>query len=568
MKLNNYMPRLHMYILVLLIAFSVNTYGQDLKSAIRLTRSEQFSAAAEMLNQLIGLTPENGDLYYYYGENYLAEYLSDTLTFSLKEVCDSAAVMFQKGVQHEPTNPLNFVGLAEIALLKKDMNAVPGYVAKVMSLLPSKANKGIIMAPDKHANVMIRLANGYVQAGIADTAQIFTLLRQATKLDNTNYNLYIVQGDAYIYLLNDGSKAISSYNQAQTLNPDSPMAKLRIGQLWLRARNYRDALTFYQEVIKIDPGFAPAYRELGFLLSKAGRNEEAKANFEKFLALSAGNVTARTRYVNTLFEIQDYNEAVNQLLEVYRSDSSKNDLNRALAYAYFETGQYDKGLYYISKFFKNAPADKIRATDYVYYGRLLAKNKLDSLAPEKLLKAYEMDTSKPELVSEAAMSWTKCKKYDKAAEVFKMKIDIDKATAMDYYNLGKVYYNLQDFIKADTMLAMFNKLQPDYIQGFVWRARTKSNLDPDSKLGLAKPVFETILEKTASDTVKYQKDRMEALYYLAFYYFQQFNISKQKDREAGIKSMDYCNRIIAIDPNDEKAIKAKQILDVMKRFIN
>jgi tetratricopeptide (TPR) repeat protein len=149
-----------------------------------------------------------------------------------------------------------------------------------------------------------------------------------------------------------------------------------------------------------------------------------------------------------------------------------------------------------------------------------------------------------------------------------MKIDIDKATAMDYYNLGKVYYNLQDFIKADTMLAMFNKLQPDYIQGFVWRARTKSNLDPDSKLGLAKPVFETILEKTASDTVKYQKDRMEALYYLAFYYFQQFNISKQKDREAGIKSMDYCNRIIAIDPNDEKAIKAKQILDVMKRFIN
>jgi len=32
--------------------------------------------------------------------------------------------------------------------------------------------------------------------------------------------------------------------------------------------------------------------------------------------------------------------------------------------------------------------------------------------------------------------------------------------------------------------------------------------------------------------------------------------------------MDYCNRIIAIDPNDEKAIKAKQILDVMKRFIN
>ena len=62
----------------------------------------------------------------------------------------------------------------------------------------------------------------------------------------------IVKGDAYIFMQNDGSKAILNYNIAQSLNPKSPFAKLRVGQLWMRARNYNDALTYYQEVVKID----------------------------------------------------------------------------------------------------------------------------------------------------------------------------------------------------------------------------------------------------------------------------------------------------------------------------
>lgn len=565
-----------MKVRITVIAFSMavlmmtgsEVFSQDLKAAIKLTRSEQFTAAETAFKNLIQQSPQDGDIYYYYGQNFLQEYFSDTVTYDLKEKSDAARKIFQQGVVKDSANPLNYIGLAEVDMLMKDLPAAQGKMDKVMTLLPSKANKKLVMAPEKHAMALIQAANAYVRAGVSDTAKIFGYLRTAEKLDKKNFDLYIVRGDAYIFMLNDGSKAIASYNLAQSYNPESSLAKLRIGQLWLRARNYKDALTYYQEVIKMDPNFAPAYRELGFLLSKAGRNEEAKQNFQKFLALSAGNVTARVQYVNTLFEIQDYKTAVEELNTVYRSDSSNNDLNRALAYAYYETGTYDKGLYYIQKYFKNADPEKIRSTDYSYYGRLLAKNKFDSLAPEQLMKAYELDTSKPELITEAAMSWVKIKKYPQAAELFNKKIALNKANAMDYYNLGKIYYNMQDFINADTNLAIFNQMQPDYIPGFVWRGRTKSNLDPESDLGLAKPVYEAILEKTTSDTLKYQKERMEAMYYLAFYYFKQFTLSKQKDREAGQKSIEYCNRIIAIDPNDDKALKAKQIIDTLKKFIN
>jgi tetratricopeptide (TPR) repeat protein len=388
---------------------------------------------------------------------------------------------------------------------------------------------------------------------------VFGALKSAEKLDSKNYDLYIVKGDAYIFMLNDGSRAISNYNIAQSLNPKSPFAKLRVGQLWMRARNYKDALTFYQEVVKIDSTFAPAYRELGYLLSRAGRNDDAQQNYKKFLRLSGGNTTARIQYVNTLIELKNYTEAINQLNEVLKTDTSNNDLNRALAYSYFETGQYDKGLFYSKKFFRRADPSKVRATDYAYLGRLLAKTKQDSLANEMLVKAFNIDSSRSELLSEAAMSLIKLKKYDKAIDIYNMKIHLNKAVPNDYYNLGKVYYNTRSWGKVDTTLTYYNTLMPDHVQGYLWRARALVNIDTTSKLGLAKPVYETMIEKAKTDTVKNAKELMEAYSYLAYYNLVQYK--ETKDQQYGIKAMDYCNKVLAIVPADPAFTdKAKVIL--------
>jgi len=384
-------------------------------------------------------------------------------------------------------------------------------------------------------------------------------LRSAEKLDSKNYDLYIVRGDAYIFMLNDGSRAITNYNIAQSLNPKSPFAKLRVGQLWMRARNYKDALTYYQEVVKIDSTFAPAYRELGYLLSRAGRNDEAQQNYKKFLRLSGGNTTARIQYVNTLIELKNYNEAINQLNEVLRTDTSNNDLNRALAYSYYETGQYDKGLQYSRKFFRRAKPDKIRATDYAYMGRLLAKTKQDSLASEMLVKAFTIDTSRSDLLSEAARSMIKLKKYDKAIEIYQMKIALKKTDKIDYYVLGKAYYNTKSWGKADSTLMYYSTLMPEDIQGYLLRASALVNIDTTFKLGLARPVYEAMIEKAKTDTVKNAKELMVAYSYLAYYNLVQFKDTK--DQQFGLKSIEYCNKVLAIQPADPGYTKnAKAIL--------
>ena len=552
-------PILGIALLLTILSGSFRVHAQDIQAAFKLTRAERFEDASAAFKPLLQKNLKDGDIYYYYGDNFLQEYYSDTTNNSFRELSDSAKLLFSKGTETDPTNPLNYIGLGQIALMLRDMPKAQQNFAKAISLLPSKANKTIIMAPDKHATVYIKLANAYIKARINDTAIVFGSLRAAEKLDSKNYDLYIVKGDAFIFMLNDGSKAILNYNIAQNLNPRSPFAKLRVGQLWMRARNYQDALTYYQQVVKIDSTFAPAYRELGYLLSRASRNDEAQQNYKKFLLLSGGNTTARIQYVNTLIELKNYTEAIIQLNEILKSDTSNNDLNRALAYSYYETGQYDKGLVYSKKFFKRVKPDKIRATDYSYLGRLLAKTKQDSLAHDNLVKAFQMDTSRSELLSEAAMSMIRLKKYDKAIGDFNLKISLKKAVPNDYYNLGKVYYNTKSWGKVDTTLMYYTTLMPEHVQGYLWRARALVNIDTTSKLGLAKPVYEVMIEKAKTDSVKNAKELMEAYSYLAYFNLVQFKDTK--DQQFGLKSIDYCNKVLAIQPPDPNfADKAKAIL--------
>ena len=538
--------------------------AQDLQTAIKLYKSEQFDASSSMFNKLLTESPNDGDIYYYNGIRYLREFQADTINTSLKEMADSANYMFDLGAKKDPMNPLNFVGLGGLALFVDDIQTAEQHFAKATSLLPSKANKNIVMSPERQCIVLYNMAEAYIRTGVHDTSKVFPLLRKAEKLNKKDPQLYITLGDAYIFMMNDGSKAIYNYNIAQGLDPKSPEAKLRVGQLWMRARNYPDALNTYKEVVKIDSNFAPAYRELGYLYSRANRNDDAQYNYKKFLILSANNTAARKQYVNTLIELKKYPEAISELGEIIKVDTLDNDVNRALAYCYFETGQYEEGLKYSKKFFKRAKPEKIRSADYAYLGRLLAKTKQDSLAHEMLVKAFEIDSTKSELLSEAAMSLNRIKRYDKALQIYKLKIMIGKANTGDWYNMGKVYYNLQEWGKVDTTLAYYNTLMPDHIAGYQWRARALVNMDPDTKLGLAKPVFEALVEKAVTDSVKYSKELIEAYGYLAYYYLVQFNATK--DQENGKKALEYSFKILALDPNNEKGKEfVKQIEPRIKK---
>lgn len=253
--------------------------AQTLQDAIKFSSAEQYNKADAEFKKLLASDPANGDVYYYYGKNFIST-----------EDLDSAEVVFKLGVSKAPANPLNYVGLSYVAMFNnKKADAQPN-IDKALSLSESKS-----------IPVFVEAAYSLIEAPLKDTAQAMKLLATARAIDlgkdkKPKYApLYIALGDVFLEA-NKGGDAMNNYEKAISLDKNNVRAYLRQGQLWLRARNFESALKSYNDAIKVDSTFAPAYREKGdffYLFDKYGL---AKEQYKKYLSLAKNNFKARIRY--------------------------------------------------------------------------------------------------------------------------------------------------------------------------------------------------------------------------------------------------------------------------------
>src|SRR5450759_3543645 len=227
---------------ILITGLSVNIKAQDLTTATLLTRSEQYDKAQAMFQQLIQKEPANSKNYFFLGENYLLDYFADTISNSLPVAAKAAKEIYQKGVDSNTSDPLNYVGLAKVAFYTGDTKTATDMRTKARSLLlPYKNIKKIVPPAKEYAFALAKIAESYIKAGKVDTSLALPLIRDAIKIDNANTEVFLIAGDIYI-LVNDGSKAISNYNQAQFADPQSPTAAMKIGNIYVKGRAYPQAI--------------------------------------------------------------------------------------------------------------------------------------------------------------------------------------------------------------------------------------------------------------------------------------------------------------------------------------
>jgi|LakMenEpi03Aug12_release.lakeMendotaPanAssembly.Ray.scaffolds.fasta_scaffold00329_65 tetratricopeptide (TPR) repeat protein len=518
-----------LFITLLVLSGTFAAQSQSLLNAQKFTENEQFESATREFKSLLQKDPANGDIYYYFGEN----------AFN-SEDRDSAAVLFKKGTEVAANNPLNYIGLGKIAQYN-------GNLAQAQTFF-EQAKK---LADPKSSLPLMKIAEAYIKAEKKDLDKAFELLTLATKLDPKNPEIYILMGD-YYQEKTDGNNAIAQYNKAKELNKASVKAILRQGQLYGRSKNYNLAFEKYQEAAQIDSSFAPAYREQGELYYLSKQYEKAKQKYKRYLDLSGNQIGARIRYASFLFLNKNYDETILQFSEIVQTDSSKNYVNRLLAYSYFEKGDFPNGITFINNFFRRAPKEgtSILSSDYEYRGKLLAKTGKDSLAILDYQQALSMDSTKYDLHGEMGATYFKIKKYQECIAAFKNKEKRKPISANDAFTLGRAYYFSKDFANADSAFLKVTTMQQNLALGYFWRARANAQLDPDSKLGLALPHYETFISKV-TDPAKSTKDLVEAYSYLGFYYYS------NKDN---VKSKDAWTKVKELDPNNEKAKKALESL--------
>ncbi len=508
----------------------------QLQEAIKLTDKEQFEKASSAFKQIVQAQPNNGETWFYMGENFFAN-----------DRTDSAAAAYGRGVEVNPNFPLNYAGLGKVLHEQGKPSEAQVQFDKATELAVLKSNK---YTKEQIAATYREEAEGLLAGNNPNYDAALALLQKAIDLYPKDPEAYIVKGDA-LFERNprDGSAPLENYKKAMELEPLNAKPVARKAFMYYRANNFPSSIDEYTNAIKLDPGFAPAYRGRAEAYFKARDFDKATADMEKYLDLNTGSISARVRNAQFLFLVTKYDESLQEIQALENEGVQSMVLKRLKAFDLTEKGEYAAANTAMQLYFAEQPDEKVISVDYEYAGKIyqgLAKDtslirstdsaaviSYDSKAAEMYLKAANMDPAKDYLYLEAAKAFTDAKEYGKAVSAMRQKVNSPRPEVNDWYYLGAMANRAKLYQTADSAWAEYITKQPNIYQGYLYRARSQAGMDTaDVKTWSAKPYYEeVILKMKPVEQPTHKADLEEAYNYMGLYYlYNAANMDRAKSK--------------------------------------
>ena len=152
--------------------------------------------------------------------------------------------------------------------------------------------------------------------------------------------------DEIFEVQNRYDEAIAEYNKAIELNPRAPDLHFRLGRAILLAGHNTDSLpkaaAAFQDELKLNPEDGACEFQLGQIAQVEGKKPEAKAHFEKALALSPQFVQAMIALGKIETLDKHYDRAITLLTKAVEFQPANETAHYALLTAYRDGGQIDK----------------------------------------------------------------------------------------------------------------------------------------------------------------------------------------------------------------------------------
>lgn len=377
------------------------------------------------------------------------------------------------------------------------------------------------------------------------------------KIDTVRCKLLVCEGDS-LALLKLYGEASSKYEQAIYFNPKSQNAYLRYAKVY-SAINPNVAIETLQKLLLVDSTATIAEKEIAELYYGMGDIQNAALYYAKYIESSSPNSDDIARYATILFSNKDYAKSLQYVKQYLEKDTNHFVLRRLRMYNEFELKDTNVNLS-AEKFMNETDTSKYIHYDYVYYSKVL-KNKRDfEKSNVNIQKALVLDSTAVDLYRTLGENYQSLNNFDKAIENYLILFEKGRVTLADYQVLGQTYYfagtsitapqdslkRVAYLLKADSMFSIVAEKAPSKPLGNFWRARANSAIDQETTLGLAKPYYEAALALYEQDN-KDTKKIIECYSYLGYYYFVKNEMAKSKE---------YWNKILAIDPANDTAIKA------------
>lgn len=512
--------------LIVIIAFVLfinAAKAQSLDNAIKEIQKENLVKAKIELLKIYSAS-KNLDAAFYLGNVYLKDGVTDSAKYyySIAETGSSA---------------LSSVAKARISL----MNGGNDDAAKAI------ADKALSVSKRKDAEVLFQIGQLAYRPNPVNVAAYIDFVKEASTISENKYYT-LVLGDMYLDL-NQGGKAMSTYEDVTMIDSNHVLANIRVGRLYYAAKNNEMAIKYLERANRNDNSYSIVHKELGELYYINKNYDRASEEFKKYIELNYNDSKAKMTYSGFLFQLKEYQKTIDEVNGFYKADTTNGVYLKILAFSYQELKKSKQALTYLDKYLKYTPADKINGLDYTYAGKIYASNGDTTKAINAYKTAISKDSLNADVFSEFGKTLFNFKRYGDAVLILNKRVKMEKvASSLDYYYLGRAYYACKEYVNADTNFALFVQMQPKLADGYLWRANCQLRLD-DTKnpKGLSSPFYTKFIEIASSDIVKNKSNLITAYNYLGF-------IALHNKDNASAKAN--FEKVLSIDPENTEAKEA------------
>lgn len=522
--------------------------AQDLNNAKKAIQEEQFDKAKEILKSLVESKPNEGKNYYYLGNIYLKE-----------NQLDSAKYFFDQGISARNKASLNYIGLAQIDLESDNLNGAKANFAK--------AEKDI---RKKDYDEQLLIAHAYLEASTPNALEAERIAKEVIEKDYQIAEAYLVLGKSYL-LQDKVNEAFSAFSDAVAFDNSLLEAKMQVAIITKRARAFDQAIASFEEILKDNPNYAPAYREIADSYYLWSTRNAAKAselvgksreNYKKYIAATDNAIEARMKYADFLLSTDNYEELEKVANELKDVKGVNPRIYRYLGYAAFENKHYKESIQALEKYISDGKT-KVIGRDYFYLGLAnINSRSAEANAYKKgleyLQKAVEAEPAIASAFNAYGVELFRNENYQEAIDILSIsaKVNEQPNSSYDNYYVAYCYYllgidsdkNQANYLnEADKYFNATIKGNPSIAEAYFFKARTNRYIDTEEGTEQVFKAYSGFIdevekEKEVSST---NKERLvEAYNSVATYYANKDDYNKAKE---------FFEKTLVLEPSNEFA---------------
>jgi tetratricopeptide (TPR) repeat protein len=517
--------------------------AQNIEEARQHMYYERYDSAKINLRSVIANDNRQPDAYYWLAEVFLKQNdirsAYDTLSEGIKVFSDQQL--------SRKKNPLIFIGLGHM------------YLDSGLTDLAKTSFENILEESKyKDPEALLAAAKANIESKNGNLVWAIELLNKALKRDKDNAVIYLALGDAYRKLI-DGGTAILNYNKAVELAPGFAEPLYKEGLIYKTQNNAEIYINRFKKAFAADSNYTPVLYELYYYYYFL---DVIQAN--KYLTAYIKNADPDPNHAYMVTDMQylsaKYAEAIASAQNILANEAERSQprIYKLMAYSYAALGDSAAALSVINSYFDKQQPDQFVSRDYELKALLLEKLNPDkNLAIEWYKKALEADTAKKESLNYMIALANLHNEMGNRQREAKWREKVYQAkpnpSNLDIYKWGTALYAAQNYVKADSVFSIYEEKYPEQVYGYLWRARSNALIDTAMLNGLAVPHYIKLVEVASADSVKNR-----ALLLSAYQYLGAYEATITKNYTA---SLEYYDKVLALDPDDADAGKNVKILE-------